>query len=110
VRDDARVIEPPLAVVKKRLVEDAVVEKKLVVVAEVPVAKLKSRSEKLPYGPVTVAPVSVELVKMPPSVKLVTTEVILPESESDWRCTVGRVSARRISSRRMVTCPELVEG
>ena len=32
------VMLPPLAVVKKRFVEDAVVEKKLVVVAEVPVA------------------------------------------------------------------------
>ena len=35
------VILPPLAVVKKRLVELAVVEKKLVVVAEVPVALMK---------------------------------------------------------------------
>ena len=88
---------PPLAVVKKRLVEDAVVEKKLVVVAEVPVALVKVKFWRVvelvrrrvaglreperyrsvpvadvkvklvnePVGPETVAPVRVELVKMP---------------------------------------------
>lgn len=37
------VMAPPIAVVKKRLVEEAVVEKKDVVVAEVPVALMKVR-------------------------------------------------------------------
>ena len=93
---------PPLAVVKKRLVEEAVVEKKLVVVAEVPLALPKTRDSNEPEGPETVAPERVAFEKLPPSVKLLTIEETRPESESDCLVTVGRVSARRISSRRTV--------
>ena len=66
---------PPFPVVKKRLVEDAVVEKKLVVVADVPVAKLKVKLVKLPKGPESVAPVRVELVRVPPSERRESTEL-----------------------------------
>ena len=93
---------PIVPKVAKRLVDEAVVVKKLVVVALVPVAKPKEKLEKLPIPPETVAPVREELVKVPPSVKLEMLEESLPESAFDWRVTVGRVSARRISSRKTV--------
>lgn len=92
---------PPEPVVKKRFVELAVVEKKLVVVAEVPVAEVKVKLVKEPVGPLTVALVRVELVKVPPSVRRAIDEERPEESESDWRVILGLVSARRISCRKI---------
>jgi len=93
---------PPFPVLKKMLVEEAVVEKKLVVVADVPVADPNENSVKLPCGPDMVELVRFALENVPPSVRRVSTE--LPCSISDELClvTVGRVSASNIDSRRTV--------
>lgn len=63
VAQEVTVRLPMVAVEAKRLVDEAVVEKKLVVVALVPVAEVKERVEKLPV-PETVALVSMELLKV----------------------------------------------
>src|SRR3989344_1180245 len=91
---------PKLALVAKRLVEEAGVEKKEVVVALVPVALVKVRMEKSPMP--EKEPLTEALVKLPPSLRRVRAEEKLSTSLVDWRVTVGRVSARRISSRRTV--------
>ena len=80
---------PRLAEVEKRLVLEAVVEKKEVVVAEAPVAVVKPREVKEPVGPETVAPVRVGLVKLPLSLRVVKMALLLSESLSlclvmDW--------------------------
>ena len=66
---EVRVRVPKFADAEKRFVELAVVEKKFVVVADVPVAEPKLKSVKFPEGPETVEPVRVALVKVPPEVK-----------------------------------------
>lgn len=94
--------EPKLKTVAKREVEEAVVEKRLVVVAEVPVAVVKVKLVKAPVGPETLAEVMVELVKLAPSEMRAVIVPRLSASESDCREITGRVSERRISSRRTV--------
>lgn len=98
----AKILAKVPSEVEVRLVKVPVVEKKSVVVALVPVALEKENLVKEPVGPETVAEVRVELANVPPSVKALITEERRPESESDWRITVGLVSATSISSRRMV--------
>ena len=72
---------PKVPVVEKRLVDEAVVEKKEVVVAAVPIIE---------------PPVMVGLVKIPLVVKEERLEEMWETSVSDWRVTVGRVSVRRM--------------
>src|SRR3989344_7548427 len=78
----------------------------------VPVAEVKVKLENEPVPPETVAPVMVELVKVPPSVSLARDDERLEESLSDWRGMLGLVSTARICSRRItvlmmgVACPE----
>lgn len=69
---------------------------------EVPVALEKPREVKLPEGPETVAPVKVGLVKVPFSLRELKRADLRSASVLDWRVTVGLVSARRISSLRIV--------
>jgi len=68
----------------------------------VPVAEVKVRLVKEPEGPETLALEMLVLMKFPPSC----IERIIDEtpstSELDWRVTVGRVSARRISLRKVL--------
>src|SRR3990167_2494111 len=67
----------------------------------VPVAEVKVKLENEPVPPETVAPVMVELVKVPPSVSLARDDERLEESLSDWRVMLGLVSTARICSRRI---------
>ncbi len=66
-----------------------------------PVALVKVRMEKSPV-PEIEALVKVEFVKVPPSASLVRAEDWVLASASDWRVILGRVSARRISSLKIV--------
>ena len=91
---------PPLTMFENKLVVDAFVAKKLVVVAEVPVALVQLRMEKSPV-PVKL-PLAVMLVKVPPSLMRAMTETRASTSDVLCLVTVGRVSSTNISSRRIV--------
>ena len=76
-------VPPTVRSEEKRLVEEAVVEKKLVVVAEVPVAIPKSRLLAFTREPEKVELVITALVKLPPLVRLDMALERWPESLSD---------------------------